>query len=88
MDKSEWMTMYQPRMDSEGGLFQFDVVEDLSMILEIGDEYIWTEIWDFDSERPWLISGCVLDENGGLSWYVCDKPWTGDQSLLVEWEED
>ncbi|CAN2187794.1 hypothetical protein MCELANE86_00470 [Candidatus Nanopelagicaceae bacterium] len=87
MNKEIWVETYQPRTNPDGTFKHFDVVEDLDFISSIEDEYVWTEIWDFDSERPWLVSGCVLDENGGLSWYVCDKAWEGDQ-ILVEWDED
>ena len=87
MNKEIWIETYQPRKNPDGTFEQFDVVEDLDFISSIEDKYVWTEIWDFDGERPWLVTGCVLDENGGLSWYVCDKPWESDQ-ILVEWDED
>jgi hypothetical protein len=82
------MQTYKPRFDLGGELIQFNVIDDLEFISGISNEFIWSEIWDFDSERPWLVSGCVLDENGGLSWYLCDEPWVGSDLILIEWEED
>ena len=88
MDKNSWIQTYKPKLNVDGTLIQFDVIDDLEFVSGIANEFVWSEIWDFDSERPWLVSGCVLDENGGLSWYICEKPWEGSDLILIEWEED
>ena len=88
MDRNSWIQTYKPKLNVDGTLIQFDVLEDLEFISGMANEYVWSEIWDFDSERPWLVSGCVLDENGGLSWYLCEEPWVGSDLILIEWEED
>ena len=88
MNKNDWIEIYQPILNVNGEPIQFDVLEDLEEISNIPEEFIWSEIWDFDSERPWLVSGQVLDENGGLSWYQCEVPWVGSEQILIEWEED
>lgn len=88
MDKNSWVQTYKPKVNVDGTLIQFDVIDDLEFVSGIANEFVWSEIWDFDSERPWLVSGCVLDENGGLSWYICEKPWESSDLILIEWEED
>jgi len=88
MTKDAWIKTYSPKVNQDGSLAQFDVLEDLEFISGMANEYVWSEIWDFDSERPWLVSGCVLDENGGLSWYLYEEPWVGSDLILIEWEED
>lgn len=87
MNKAEWVLEYNPKLDSNGNLIQFDVVDDIDFISSLDESLVWTEIWDFDSERPWLIPGCTQDEDGGISWYVCNKPWV-DNGIVIEWEED
>jgi hypothetical protein len=88
VDKNSWVQTYKPKVNVDGTLIQFDVIDDLEFVSGIANEFVWSEIWDFDSERPWLVSGCVLDENGGLSWYICEKPWESSDLILIEWEED
>ena len=88
MDKDEWVARYNPLRDSSGEFVTYDVVEDLDFIQSQDEKKVWTEIWDFDSEQPFLVGGCVLDENGGISWYLCNEPWSEDDLDVVEWEED
>jgi hypothetical protein len=88
VDRNSWIQTYKPKLNVDGTLIQFDVIDDLEFVSGIANEFVWSEIWDFDSERPWLVSGCVLDENGGLSWYICEKPWESSDLILIEWEED
>jgi len=88
MNRDEWIAAYEPKTNGFGELIRYDVVEDIDFVTSQPESYVWTEIWDFDSERPWLVGGCVLDENGGLSWYVCNKPWSADQLDPVEWNEE
>ncbi len=87
LDKSEWIARYNPLRDSSGEFITYDVVEDLEFINGQDQENIWTEIWDFDSEKPFLVAGCVLDENGGILWYLCKEPWSEEDMNVVEWEE-
>lgn len=88
MDKQEWTIKYQPILDANGNLVSYDVVEDLDFIKSQDENLVWTEMWDFDSEQPYLVGGCVLDENGGIAWYLCRKPWSESDLDVVQWEED
>jgi hypothetical protein len=88
MDKAEWIEKYEPLVDQSGQLISFDVVDDLEFINQQDANKIWTEMWDFDSESPFLVAGCVLDENGGMAWYLCNQAWLEDDWDVVQWEED
>lgn len=87
MDKDEWILRYRPLLHPDGEFVTYDVVEDLKLIETQDEKKIWTEIWDFDSEQPFLVGGIVLDENGGILWYVCENSWSEDDLDIVEWEE-
>jgi hypothetical protein len=83
MELSEWISLYQPNKDSDGNLVSYDVVEDVSFIDEQDESFVWTEMWNSDSELPLLYPGCVPDDGGGLQWFVCKNPWSGDSMDLI-----
>lgn len=83
MDLQEWIKLYEPIIDGAGKIVSYDVVDDLEFIQQHDEENVWSEIWDFDSELPLLVPGCVLDENGGLQWIITKNPWSGDFSDLI-----
>lgn len=88
MDRTEWIATYEPLIDRSGNLISYDVVEDLEFIKSQNENLVWTEMWDFDSEQPYLFGGCILDEDGGITWYLCKKPWSESNVNIVEWTED
>ena len=79
---------YEPLVDENGNPISYDVVEDLAFITDQNENLVWTEMWDFDSNQPYLVGGCVLDQNGGLAWYLCKKPWLESGLDVVQWGEN
>jgi hypothetical protein len=51
MDRSEWRAAYRPKLDYAGYLRVHDVVNDIDFIEKLDPSKVWSEIWDFDSER-------------------------------------
>jgi hypothetical protein len=88
MNKADWIMKYRPLVNKSGELISYDVVEDLEFIGQQDSNKVWTEMWDFDSETPFLVAGCVLDEDGGLAWYLCNLAWVEDDWDVVQWVED
>ena len=83
MDRNEWIEAYQPERDAQGNLIAYDVVEDIAFIERQDQSQIWTEVWNFDSELPLLVRGCVSDEDGGLRWFICKNPAVGEHEDLI-----
>ena len=83
MELIDWVATYYPMSDPDGNLIYYDVVEDVSFIESLDECLVWTEIWNFDSELPLLYPGVIADENGGLRWFVCNKPWSGNSGDLI-----
>ena len=88
MKKEEWIQKYEPHRDASGNVVIYDIIENLDFIQSQKEENIWTEIFDFDSDQSILVGGVILDEDGGLTFYVCDKPWSKGEIDIVEWDED
>lgn len=88
MDKKEWIETYKPKVDAEGNLITYDVVDDLDFIQSQDEKYVWSEIWDFDTDSPLLTSGLILDEDGASIWYLCEVPVPEGLPVVLEWEDE
>jgi hypothetical protein len=86
MDKQQWIDTYKPKQNQAGELIAFDVVKDLDFIKSQDERFVWSEIWDYDSDSPLLASGLTLDEDGAGVWYVCEVPVEQGLPIVFDWE--
>jgi hypothetical protein len=83
----QWRKKYRPKLNPADGMDCYTPGEE-EIVLEFEDSYIWSEIWDWDAQTPLMVSGFVSEEDGAISWYVCEIPWQGEQQLSAEKSED
>jgi hypothetical protein len=83
----EWRKKFRPKLNPTTGFDCYTPGEE-DIVLENDDTFIWTEAWDWDSNIPYMSSGFMTEEDGAISWYVCEIPWEGDVLLIAEKSED
>lgn len=83
----EWRAKYRPSINPSNG-YDCYMPGDEEKVLKNPEVNIWTEIWDWDENSPLMASGFLTEEQGAISWYVCEVPWEGDDQLFAEKSED
>jgi hypothetical protein len=83
----QWRKKYRPTINPSNGYDSYSPGEE-EIVLKNPVQNIWTEIWDWEEEAPLLASGFFTEEQGAISWYICEVPWEGDAQLLAEKAED
>lgn len=76
--EQEWTDKYKP----------IECIAEEELAIEVDEKYIWTEKWDWDNDRPFLVSGFLGEDHDAVSWYRCEVPWEGDEQLIAEKAED
>ena len=85
--EDEWRSKFRPTQNPANGYDCYTPGEE-EVVLKFPNEKIWTELWDWDEETPLLASGFFTEDQGAISWYVCEVPWEGSEQLLAEKAED
>ena len=85
--EAEWRAKYRPKMNPSDGSDCYAPGEE-DVVLENPEVNIWTEIWDWDENTPLMTSGFITEDQGAISWYICEIPWEGDAPLTAEKAED
>lgn len=85
--EEEWRAKYRPKTSLPNGYNNYSPGEE-ETVLKNPVQNIWSEIWDWDNETPLMASGFFTEEQGAISWYICEVPWEGESQLLAEKAED
>ena len=85
--ENEWRQKYKPTVNPTDGSDCYVPGEE-EIVLTYEEQFIWTEIWDWDANTPLMVSGFLSEEEGAISWYICEVARNLDLELSAEKSED